>query len=306
MISVRNLVFDYPSRRALHGVSFDVEPGSVTALVGPNGAGKTTLLRCLAALEAPTSGSVRVAGLDTLEAPRAVHRLLGFLPDFFGLYDDLTVERSLIYAARLRGVAPGDAPAAAQTAAARVQLSDRMSARAAELSRGMRQRLAIGMTIVHAPRVLLLDEPAAGLDPDARRSLSDLIRALSADGMTILVSSHILAELEDYSTAMVIVDHGAIAGGGPISHGSAERQRVRIVLERDDARLAGFWDGRGLVARLDERGVFVEIEAGPAARAALLAALVRDGFAVTDFAEAPLTLEETYFAETRATAGATP
>ena len=304
MISVRNLVFDYPSRRALHGVSFDVDPGSVTALVGPNGAGKTTLLRCLAALEAPTSGSVSVAGLDTLAAPREVHRLLGFLPDFFGLYDDLTVARSLVYAARLRGVAPGDAPAAAQRAAARVGLSDRMSARAAELSRGMRQRLAIGMTIVHAPRVLLLDEPAAGLDPDARRSLSDLIRGLSADGITILVSSHILAELEDYSTAMVIVDQGAIAGGGPISHKSAGRQRVKIGLELDDARLGAFWEARGLVANGDERGVFVEIEAGPAARGALLAALVREGFAVTDFAEAPLTLEETYFAETRAAGAA--
>jgi ABC-2 type transport system ATP-binding protein len=305
VISVRNLVFDYPSRRALHGVSFDAAPGSVTALVGPNGAGKTTLLRCLAALEAPTAGTVHVAGLDTLASPRQVHRLLGFLPDFFGLYDDLTVERSLIYAARLRGVSPGDAPAAAARAAARVTLTDRLTARAAELSRGMRQRLAIGMTIVHAPQVLLLDEPAAGLDPDARRSLSDLIRALSADGMTILVSSHILAELEDYSTAMVIVDKGVIAGGGPITHRSAERQRVRIVLEREDPQFATFLQGRGLIARLAQNGVFVEIEAGAAARAALLSALVREGFAVTDFAEAPQTLEETYFAETRG-AGGTP
>jgi ABC-2 type transport system ATP-binding protein len=306
VISVRNLVFDYPSRRALFGVSFDVAPGSVTALVGPNGAGKTTLLRCLAALEAPTSGSVSVAGLDTLAAPREVHRLLGFLPDFFGLYDDLTVERSLIYAARLRGVPQAEAPAAATRAAARVQLADRMSARAAELSRGMRQRLAIGMTIVHAPRVLLLDEPAAGLDPDARRSLSDLIRTLSADGMTILVSSHILAELEDYSTAMVIVDKGTIGGGGPIARQAHEKQRIRVRFAHEDTRLDSFWTTRGLHPHTGERDTFVEIDASVDARAALLAALVGEGFAVTDFAEAPLTLEETYFAETRSAAGAAP
>lgn len=299
VISVRNLVFDYPGKRALHGVGFDAAPGSVTALVGPNGAGKTTLLRCLAALEAPSEGSVTVAGVDTQAAPRDIHRRLGFLPDFFGLYDDLTVGRSLVYAARLHGVAPDAAPAAALEAAARVKLADRLDAPARSLSRGMRQRLAIGMTIVHRPQVLLLDEPAAGLDPAARRDLSDLILAIAAEGVTVMVSSHILAELEDYSGAMLIVEDGRIRGGGAVGRHAAGGQRVRIALAAPDPRLAAILADRGLAPVAQGEAVFVDLAEGAQARADLLAALVGAGIAVTDFAPAPRTLEETYLAQTR-------
>ena len=205
MIVVRDVVYDYPASRALQGVSFDVEAGTVLALVGPNGAGKTTLMRCVAALDGPLEGTISVAGLDTQEDPRGVHAAIGYLPDFFGLYDELSVRRALTYAARSRSVSEADTPRAVEQAAAREQLTDRLDARAGELSRGLRQRLAIAQTIVHQPSVLLLDEPAAGLDPEARRSLSDLIVRLAGDGMTIVVSSHILAELEDYSTRMLMI-----------------------------------------------------------------------------------------------------
>lgn len=105
MIEVEGVVYDYPTARALHRVSFTVEAGTVLALVGPNGAGKSTLMRCIAALDTPTEGTIRVAGLDVEDDPRGVHRTIGYLPDFFGLYDELTVRRALIYAARSRGVA---------------------------------------------------------------------------------------------------------------------------------------------------------------------------------------------------------
>src|SRR5690606_30736533 len=211
-----------------HGVSFTVEPGAVLALVGPNGAGKTTLMRCIAALDAPTEGTITVAGVDTRADPRAVHAAIGYLPDFFGLYDELSVRRALTYAALSRGVAKAAAPSAVERAAARVRLSDRLEARAGELSRGLRQRLAIGQTIVHEPRVLLLDEPAAGLDPEARRALSDLILRLAGEGMTIVVSSHILSELEDYSTQMLMIRDGAVAGGGVVAAGAGVRDGARI------------------------------------------------------------------------------
>src|SRR5271168_3950898 len=197
MIEVENLVYEYPTSRALKGVSLRVSDQTITALVGPNGAGKTTLLRCLAALETPYSGSVTIEGLDTREHPREIHVLLGYLPDFFGLYDELSVRRCLVYAARSHGTAPQLADAAAEKAAGRVGLVDRLDTKAGELSRGLRQRLAIGQAIVHEPKVLLLDEPAAGLDPQARRDLSALLLQLRDDGMTLVVSSHILAELED-------------------------------------------------------------------------------------------------------------
>jgi ABC-2 type transport system ATP-binding protein len=279
-------------------VSFSVAPGSVTALVGPNGAGKTTLLRLLAALDAPYAGRVVVDGLDAAAHPRLVHQRLGYLPDFFGLYDELTVRQSLIYAALARKVGRDKAEAAAAQTAARVGLADRLSERGSELSRGLRQRLAIAQTIVHAPRVLLLDEPAAGLDPEARRSLSNLILDLQRDGMTIIVSSHILAELEDYCSAMLVMSQGRLIGGGAISTQTGGRQRVR--LRAAGSGLAEALTARGLTPALCVGGdgaLLVEIPDGPEARAALLRDLVTAGVAVSDFAEAPRTLEEAYLSE---------
>ncbi|MEO8114909.1 MAG: ABC transporter ATP-binding protein, partial [Phenylobacterium sp.] len=228
MIVVTEVAYDYPNFRALHAVSFTVEAGAVLALVGPNGAGKTTLMRCIAALDAPAEGTITVAGLDTQDDPRGVHAAIGYLPDFYGLYDELSVRRALTYAARSRGVPEAATPAAVAEVAERVQLSDRLEARAGELSRGLRQRLAIAQTIVHNPRVLLLDEPAAGLDPEARRSLSDLILRLAKDGMTIMVSSHILSELEDYSTRMLMIRDGRAAAGVVAAGGGTEEGMRRF------------------------------------------------------------------------------
>lgn len=300
MIEVSEVIYDYPATRALHGVSFAVEAGAVLALVGPNGAGKTTLLRCMAALDSPTGGTIRIAGLDTQEDPRAVHAAIGYLPDFYGLYDELSVRRALTYAARSRGMPEGEAPAAVELAARRVQLDDRLEVRAGELSRGLRQRLAIGQTIVHRPRVLLLDEPAAGLDPEARRSLSDLIVAMAADGMTIVVSSHILSELEDYSTRMLMIRDGRVAGGGVVAAGSGARDGPRIEVAFADPP-------HDLAARLEELGASVErvegdtaVVAAPAGEedAALLGRLVAAGLKVRSFQPARRTLESAYLAET--------
>ena len=299
MIEVRGVVYDYPSARALHGVSFDVQAGAVLALVGPNGAGKSTLMRCIAALDVPTEGTIAVAGLDVETDPRGVHAAIGYLPDFFGLYDELSVRKALTYAARSRGVSVADTPAAVEAAAARVQLTDRLEARAGELSRGLKQRLAIAQTIVHRPRVLLLDEPAAGLDPEARRSLSDLILSLSGEGMTIVVSSHILAELEDYSTQMLMIRDGAVAGGGVLAAGGGHRDgsRVEVVFAETPADLGD---------RLVALGVTVERLEGDAATlvlaegeddSALLGKLVGAGLKVRAFQATRKTLEDAYLAE---------
>ncbi|WP_421933840.1 ATP-binding cassette domain-containing protein [Phenylobacterium sp.] len=299
MIEVRGVVYDYPSARALHGVSFDVQAGAVLALVGPNGAGKSTLMRCIAALDVPTEGTIAVAGLDVETDPRGVHAAIGYLPDFFGLYDELSVRKALTYAARSRGVSVADTPAAVEAAAARVQLTDRLEARAGELSRGLKQRLAIAQTIVHRPRVLLLDEPAAGLDPEARRSLSDLILSLSREGMTIVVSSHILAELEDYSTQMLMIRDGAVAGGGVLAAGAGHRDgsRVEVVFAETPDDLGD---------RLVALGVTVERLEGDAATlvladgeddSALLAQLIGAGLKVRAFQASRKTLEDAYLAE---------
>ncbi|MFO1248306.1 MAG: ABC transporter ATP-binding protein [Alphaproteobacteria bacterium] len=298
MIEIQHLVFEYPGHRALHGVSLSIAPGAITALVGPNGAGKTTLLRCMAALETPYAGKVAIGGLDTRDAPRAIHALLGYLPDFFGLYDALSVRRCLFYAARAHGIAAKDAAGAAAAAAARVGLTDRMEQPAGALSRGLRQRLAIAQAIVHQPRVLLLDEPAAGLDPQARRDLSQLLLALKDGGMTLVVSSHILAELEDYSDRMVIVNHGRIAGGEAIALKGTARLRIKLAVPH--AGLKDFLAERGVrIESADHVQALVALDGGAGERAALLAALVGAGFAVAEFFEDAQALEDVYFAQVR-------
>ena len=300
MIEISDLVYEYPSGRALFGVSLTIAPGGITALVGPNGAGKTTLLRCMAALESPYAGRVLIDGLDTQLHPRAVHARLGYLPDFFGLYDALSVKRCLTYAARAHGIARDAAEAAARQAAAKVGLSDRLEQAAGALSRGLRQRLAIAQALVHAPRVLLLDEPAAGLDPEARRDLSRLLLDLKAGGMTLVVSSHILAELEEYSDRMVIINDGRLAGSTALQVRDTLLARVRIVLAAPHPGLKDFLAATDveIVEAGDDRAV-VHLPAGAQPRAALLQALVQAGFAVADFGEDVRALEDVYFAQVR-------
>lgn len=217
MIRVEGLVFDYPGHRALHGISLHIQPGTVTALVGPNGAGKSTLLRCLAGLDEPLAGQLTVAGIDVQEHPRKVHKKLGYLSDFFGLYQQLTVQQCLHYAATAQGLSDAQARQRVQTVATQLGLNKKLSSLASNLSRGQRQRLAIGQAIVHEPQVLLLDEPASGLDPEARSNLSHLFRQLHAQGMTLVVSSHILSELDEYCTHILSIREGRITSHNSLS-----------------------------------------------------------------------------------------
>ncbi len=305
MIEVSNLSFEYPTKRALTDVSLSVPAGAITALVGPNGAGKTTLLRCLAALELPYAGTVRIDGVDTQADPRAVHARVGYLPDFFGLYDDLTVEQCLTFAARAHGLSPSKAGDAVKRTAERVVLSDRLKTKAGELSRGLRQRLAIGQAIVHEPRLLLLDEPASGLDPDARRGLSDLLLGLKAQGITQMVSSHILAELKDYSNHMIIMDEGRVIETVSVREGAG----VRIDLAEPHDGLDAFLRSQaGLaVVRADNTSAVVDLTGtdDPArARAGLLRALMDAGFAVSSVTDIADDLEQAYFARVRGPSGA--
>jgi ABC-2 type transport system ATP-binding protein len=298
MIEVEDLVYEYPTARALKGVSLFVPDQTITALVGPNGAGKTTLLRCLAALEDPYSGRVTIDGRDTTHSPREIHARMGYLPDFYGLYDDLTVRRCLTYAARSHGIAASATPAAVEKAAQRVGLSDRLESKAGELSRGLRQRLAIGQSIVHEPRVLLLDEPAAGLDPQARRDLSALLIALRDGGMTLVVSSHILAELEDYCTEMIIIENGLISGGKAIKVRDDERPRYLIELAAGKPELKDFLAGHGAeIVEADAVHAVIRFSRDPVARAKLMRELVTAGFDVAAFGEGGKALEGAYFAQ---------
>jgi ABC-2 type transport system ATP-binding protein len=190
LIQVSQLVFEYPGHRALDGVSVQIAAGTVTALVGPNGAGKSTLMRCIAGLDQPLSGQVHVHGIPVQERPREVHRHLGYLSDFFGLYDRLSVQHCLQYAALSMGVAPDQAPQRVARVAEQLGLAALLERRPTELSRGQRQRVAIGQAIVHQPRVLLLDEPTAALDPEATARVEAELRSYLEGGAAILMVTH--------------------------------------------------------------------------------------------------------------------
>lgn len=299
MISVKNLIFDYPTKRALHGVSLEIAPQSITALVGPNGAGKTTLMRAIAALDRFEHGSISVAGLDVRRQPREVHEVLGYLPDFFGLYEDLTVRQCLHYRALAHRVPENRLEAAVEQAAEAVNLRDRLGELAGALSRGLRQRLAIAQAIVHEPKVLLLDEPASGLDPDARQDLSRLFLQLQAAGLTQIVSSHILAELEDYSTSLIVIDQGRIVRQTDVADATKSEAPLRLRvrgLGPEEALAAALEAATGQAPLRGKEGEFVvQVAADASAQAALLSRLMGEGHDLYLFHPVPRRLQDLYF-----------
>lgn len=210
MINVSNLSFEYGGKTVLHDVSFNISQNSVVALVGPNGAGKTTLMRCMAVLHTPVSGVIQIDNINSLENPRAVHRCTGYLSDFFGLYDALTVRQSLLNMAWCQKIPQNKVGRRIDDVANDTGLTEHLDKKAGTLSRGYRQRLGVALAIIHKPKILLLDEPASGMDPEARIQLSELMLSLKAQGMTIVVSSHILAELEDYCSDMLVIRDGRV------------------------------------------------------------------------------------------------
>src|SRR5262245_40843204 len=322
IVAAEDLVYDYPGARALDHVSFELAPGTITALVGPNGAGKTTLLRCLAVLDRPASGRILLDGLDVADHPRESHRKLGYLSDFYGLYDELTVRQCLSYHAAIHDLPHEAQPRAIERTAARMGLIELMNRRAQQLSRGQRQRLAIAQAIIHDPVLLLLDEPAAGLDPEARWSLSSLISDLAKGGMTLIVSSHILSELEDYSTHVMIIRGGRLVLHKPLSEASKEigaeaevpQTCMRVEIAAPDAGfekvLGTFKPATRVVVHGTAASVFIPSD--NQIRVALLRHCVQAGLLVTAYSEDRQRVEEIYFALSQtptaapATVGAKP
>ena len=314
-ITASNVTYIYPGTRALDNVSFTVTRGSVTALVGPNGAGKTTLLRCLAGLDRPLTGAIEVAGIDVLEEPRAAHARMGYLSDFFGLYDALTVRQCLMHAASAHGVAPDKLGATVATTAARLNLADRLNHRCSELSRGMRQRVAIGQAIVHSPEVLLLDEPASGLDPEARHALATLFTQLRSEGMTLVVSSHILAELDEYSTHMLVLRGGKLIEHRPLSQTVSRSQADTVAtVAEQPVRVRLAWAYPGLreqlaalpgarVIECNSADALLLVQGAADAQAAVLRTLIEAGVPVSSFSEEHENLHQSYLRSVQRAAG---
>jgi ABC-2 type transport system ATP-binding protein len=243
MIAVEGLHKRYGGRVALQDVDFSVPGGEIFGFVGPNGAGKTTTIRILATLTAPDRGAATIGGIPVAEDPHGVRELIGYMPDFFGVYDRLTSEEYLEFYAACHGVPRRRRRKVASELLELVDLGDRVGDQVDTLSRGMKQRLCLARALVHDPQVLLLDEPASGLDPRARVEMRELIRELRRMGKTILVSSHILPELEELCTWIGFIDEGRMVAAGPMSEVrnqviSGRRLRIELVDDAPDALLA--------------------------------------------------------------------
>lgn len=285
----------FGSVHAVREMTFHARPGRVTALIGPNGAGKTTLLLMLASLLAPDAGSIRIDGADPVRDPRAVRRAMGWMPDVLGTWRTLTPLQILTTVGRLHGLSRQAARDRAAELIVEARLEELAKRPSRVLSRGQQQRLGLVRALVHRPSVLLLDEPAAGLDPTSRLALREMLRGFAAGGGTVLISSHDLSELDEIADDAVFVDRGEVVGG------------ERLVLARQTARE---WriralDPRALSYQLANIGVAfdrVRIE-GDIAYVALdrdehaaevLARLVGAGVRITHFAPAVGDIERTY------------
>jgi ABC-2 type transport system ATP-binding protein len=216
MVELVNLRKEYKDLVAVKGLNLSLEPGDIFGFIGPNGAGKTTTIKMLATLLEPTSGVAKVDGIDVTSDPDAIRARIGYMPDAFGVYDDFKVWEYLDFYAAAYRVPKSDRPGLIDMVLELTTLTEKKDAYVEELSRGMKQRLCLAKTLVHDPKVLLLDEPASGLDPRARIEIKELLKELKSMGKTIIVSSHILPELADFCTSVGIIERGELIVAGPI------------------------------------------------------------------------------------------
>jgi ABC-2 type transport system ATP-binding protein len=224
MIEVVGLVKQYGDFTAVQELSFTVEPGEMVGLVGPNGAGKTTTLRCLVGIIHPSAGTIRIAGHDLREEPLAAKAALAFVPDEPHLFPHLTVMEHLRFVGRLYGV--HDMEERAAVLLAELELRDRADSLPDELSRGMKQKLAIACGLLHQPRALLLDEPLTGLDPGAIRRMKQTILDRAAGGAAVILSSHLLGLVEELCSRILVINHGRMVAMGSIADIVASRPEL--------------------------------------------------------------------------------
>lgn len=301
-ILVNNLYRYFDKLKAVDGVNFEVPHGSVCGFIGSNGAGKTTTMRMLATLDYPTMGTIEICGINVVNHPAKVRSLIGWMPDHFGNYDHMTVLEYLDFYARALGYSGKERQMRIQEVmefADLIPLSDRLSNK---LSKGMTQRLCLGRSLIHDPQVLIMDEPAAGLDPKARVELKNLIRILAEEGKTIFISSHILSELGEMCDSLLFINEGHI-----VHHGDSES-----LLQGSDASGSVFYDVQvlndpGKISDWAATSPYVEFMADrkrggriridsdePEKAAEILQRMIKDGLQVTEFHKEQRNLEDAF------------
>ena len=299
-IRVTNLHRSFAALKAVDGVSFEIPAGQVVGFVGANGAGKTTTMRILATLDYPTSGTAEVLGVDVVDYPGEVRKILGWMPDDFGSYDYMTVAEYLDFFARALGFRDDERIDRVRDVMEFTELDKLADRLINTLSKGMGQRLCLGRALIHDPEVLILDEPAAGLDPKARVELKHLIRILAEEGKTIFISSHILSELGEMCDALVFINKGKV-----IHHGTAESLKkssgsgtlVDVEIAGESKKLEEWAAMSPHVKFVDssKNGGRIEIDSdAPDVIAGVLKKMITDGLQVTEFHREERKLEDAF------------
>jgi ABC-2 type transport system ATP-binding protein len=299
MIELRRIHRFFGKTKAVNDISFEAYRGQVFGFIGPNGAGKTTSMRILATLELPTYGDALVDGFSVVSDPELVRRRLGFMPDGFSMYPNMNCVEYLDFFARSYGVLGKDRIAALRRTLSFTGLDKIASKPITGLSKGMRQRLCLGRAMIHSPAVLILDEPANGLDPRARIELRQMIQQLAKDGTTILVSSHILTELAEMCDQVGIVERGKLLATGSVDEIHKRMQgdlRVTVAtLSRADE--LEVWlrsrDGIAALVRIGNSFRF-ELAGNEQSQAQLLKAMIQSDFEVAEFAAHRESLEDVF------------
>jgi ABC-2 type transport system ATP-binding protein len=299
MLCLNNLRKTYGSLVAVEGLSLQLDAGDIFGFIGPNGAGKTTTIKMLATLIQPTSGTATIDGIDLVRRPTEVRPLLGYMPDFFGLYDDIRVWEYLDFFAAAYRIAKAQRPSIIDSVLELTDLTEKKQSFVQTLSRGMQQRLCLAKCLVHDPKVLLLDEPASGLDPRARVDIKALIAELGKMGKTIIVSSHILPELADFCNKIGIIERGKLLISGDVQAIVRQLQPARRLCIRTVGEPNGIADALranpkvGDVTLVDDI-VNVEFQGDFDEQSDLLRTLVQSGHRVRTFAESEMDLEDVF------------
>jgi len=303
-VEVINLKKYFGATHAVDDVSFSFSSGEVVGFVGPNGAGKTTTMRILATLDEPTEGDALIDGVSVVEEPEQARRLVGYVPDSLPTHRDMSVHEYLDFFARaygLKGRRREEVTASIEEFTNLAGIREKMLN---ALSKGMKQRVSLARALLHNPPVLIMDEPAAGLDPRARIELRELLRVLSSQGKAILISSHILTELAEICHAAVIIEHGKLLMAGSMTDllmGSVPRRTVLIRVLGQQAELHRELLQMPYVedARVAGTEIAFEVNGTEEVCCDLLAELVRRGYRIIEFKQQRVNLEEIFMSVTK-------
>jgi ABC-2 type transport system ATP-binding protein len=306
MIELRDVSKTFKTLTAVSHVNLEIGRGEVFGFIGPNGAGKTTTIKMLATLMLPTEGSITVGGSDVTAQPEEVRRIVGYMPDSFGVYEDLLVWEYLDYFAALYRLDTHRRKRVINEVLELTDLTIKRDAQVMTLSRGMKQRLCLAKTLLHDPEVLLLDEPASGLDPHARIEIRELIRELCRMGKTVLVSSHILTELADFCTSIGVIEAGQLLAAGKIDEITARfsgNVMLEITVKSDLTHALNVLAERSDVTRTtsDGRVIHAEFSGKPEDVDDVLDYLVQRGVRLLGFTETVANLEDVFLKITRGT-----